>query len=153
MRYSIDTSAILECWVRWYPPDVFPSLWTKIDQLIDDGVLIASDEVKEELSKKDDEVFDWAKKRSRMFVPLTTEIQKAAAEILSKFDRLVDSRKDRSEADAFVIALAKVENCSVVTAERHSGTATRPRIPNVCEYYGIRCVNILQFIREQGWRF
>jgi len=92
--YSFDTSAILEGWRRSYPPDIFSSLWTKIDQLIDDGVVIASDEVRVELEKKADEVFAWAKERSQMFIPPTIEIQEAVVEILSEFPTLVDSGRN-----------------------------------------------------------
>ena len=34
MKFCIDTSAWLDGWARDYPPDVFPSLWEKIDELI-----------------------------------------------------------------------------------------------------------------------
>lgn len=106
----------------------------------------------EDLGKKADDVLAWAKERRHMFRPLTEEVQKAASEILMEFERLVDSRTDRSRADPFVIALAKVENYTVVTEEKH-GTLTKPKIPIVCEHFGIRCINLLQFIREQGWSF
>ena len=152
MGYSFDTSAFLEAWVRSYPPDLFPSLWAKIEQLIDAGTLVASEEVMEDLRKKDDDVLAWAKEQRHMFRPLTEEIQKAASEILMEFERLADSRTDRSRADPFVIALAKVENCTVVT-EENIGTLTRPKIPIVCRHFGIPCIKLLQFIREQGWKF
>ena len=59
--YSIDTSAILDAWIRWYPPDLFPRLWENIELLIKEKRLIASEEVLVELEKKDDAVFKWAK--------------------------------------------------------------------------------------------
>ena len=107
----------------------------------------------EDLGKKDDDVLVWAKERRHMFRPLTEEVQKAASEILMEFERLVDSRTDRSRADTFVIALAKVENRTVVTEEKNIGTPARPRIPIVCRHFGIPCIKLLQFIREQGWKF
>ena len=57
MRYSIDTSAILDGWRRYYPPDTFPGLWDKLDSLIEEGHLAATEEVLIELEKKDDDVF------------------------------------------------------------------------------------------------
>ena len=74
-------------------------------------------------------------------------------EILLEFPTLVDSRKECSQADPFVVALTKVKNCSVVSEEKNPGTARRPRIPGVCRHFGINCINLVQFIREQGWRF
>jgi hypothetical protein len=34
LKYSLDTSAILEAWRRRYPPDVFPVVWRRIEDLI-----------------------------------------------------------------------------------------------------------------------
>ena len=71
--YSIDTSALLEGYVRRYPPDVVPRLWDeKLDQLIDAGRLIAAFDVLEELGKRDDDVHAWAKARERMFIEIAS---------------------------------------------------------------------------------
>jgi predicted nuclease of predicted toxin-antitoxin system len=152
-KYSIDTSAILHGWRRHYPPEVFPSLWHNIERLIENGDLLASEEVFFELEKKDDEVYAWARKNCRMFVKTDERIQMVVKDILAKYKRLVDTRKNRSAADPFVIALASVEKCAVVTNELPGGTADRPGIPYVCTNSRIRCMNFLSLIREQGWVF
>jgi hypothetical protein len=41
----------------------------------------------------------------------------------------------------------------VVTEEKNIGTPEKPKIPVVCRHFGIRCINVLKFIREQGWVF
>ena len=153
MQYSIDTSALLDAWVRWYPPDIFLRLWENIDGLIAEGNLIATEEVLVELKKKEDDVFSWAKERNQIFYPITEDIQNEVTEILKIFPTLVDSRKDRSQADPFVIALAIVRDCTVVTGERNTGTTHKPRIPIVCDHFGVRNINIVALIREQDWRF
>jgi hypothetical protein len=152
LRYSIDTSAILDSWVRWHPPDSFPSLWNNIEKMINDGTLRATEEVKEELSKKDDDVYKWAKDRDNLFIPLTPDIQIAASDILSKFPKLVGAMNERSQADVFVIALAMIENCTVITGEQY-GIENKPKIPFVCNFYKIPCINMVGFIREQNWKF
>ena len=103
--YVIDTSALLDGWARHYPPDVFPSLWSLIEEMIKVGELLSPDEVLVELSQKDDTVHRWAKANSAMFVPLDEDIQRATQEILDQFPRLVGAMKDRNRADPFVIAL------------------------------------------------
>lgn len=150
--YSIDTSALLDAWVRWYPPDLFPKLWENIETLISEQRIFATEEVLVELEKKDDEIFKWAKKQ-KMFYPLTTEIQTFVSQILTKYPRLVDSRRERSQADPFVIALAKHKNCVVITGEKNFGTEDRPRIPIVCKEFEIKSISIVQLIRSEGWRF
>ncbi len=153
MKYSIDTSAILDGWRRYYPPDVFPQVWSKLDELINDGILIATEEVLLELEKKDDEVHKWAKGRSHMFIPIDTLIQMEVSKILKAHKKLIDERKNRSGADPFVIALARMKDCTVLTGERPSNSNNRPHIPDVCNVLSIHWVNMLEMFREQGWVF
>ena len=153
MKYSIDTSALLDGWIRYYPPDIFPALWTNLDGLIFERRLVATEEVLFELEKKDDGLYKWANERQEMFVPLDNQIQLAVATILRDYERLVDTSKNRSNCDPFVIALAQVVNCIVVTGEKASGTLKRPRIPDVCVELGIETINLIQLIRKEGWIF
>lgn len=151
--YCFDTSALMDAWNRYYPPDVLPPLWDKLDLFASSGVAISPDEVLRELSKKDDALHGWAKKRPKMFVPLDEDIQRHSSEVLAAFPRLVDTRKNRSIADPFVIALARLRNATVITGERASGTTEKPRIPNVCAHFDVKYMNMLQLIRAEGWVF
>ncbi len=83
-----------------------------------------------------------------MFVPLDEEVQQATQEILTQFPRLVGAMRDRNRADPFVITLAKVKEALVITGEKSSGTRDRPRIPNVCDQFGISYRSLLQLIRD-----
>lgn len=151
--YVIDTSALLDGWVRHYPPDVFPSLWSNLEIMIKSGEILSPDEVLSELSQKDDAIHKWAKANNAMFLPLDEDIQRATMEILDHFPRLVGAMKDRNRADPFVIALAKVKGAIVVTGEKSIGTPDRPRIPIVCNHFGVSHCTLLQLIREKGWTF
>jgi len=153
LKYSIDTSAILDCWIRYYPPDVFPQVWEKLDDLINAGILIATEQVLIELGKKDDEVYQWAQKREHMFIPINEDIQPIVSFILQNHPKLIDERKDRTGADPFVIALAQLEKCTVLTCEKPTNKLNRPKIPDVCNALKIPWVNMLQLFREQGWKF
>ena len=154
MKYSIDTSAILDGWQRYYPPDVIPGLWEKLEELIDKGDLIATEEVLIELKKKEGDVaYKWAKKHDQMFIPIDSKIQIEVTKILGSHRKLIDTRKNRSAADPFVIALAIVENCKVVTGERPTTSLTRPHIPDVCRAMNVPWIDLVQLCREQGWTF
>jgi uncharacterized protein YacL len=151
--FCIDTSALLDGWIRYYPPDVFPSLWSHLEKMIGQRELIAPDEVLSELAQKEDEVHEWAKRNRGLFVSLNEEIQPATSEILHVFPRLVGAMKDRNRADPFVIALAKIMSATVVTGEKNVGNTERPRIPIVCNHFSIRHMSVLELIREKGWQF
>lgn len=72
---------------------------------------------------------EWAKNhKAALFVPIDEEQQQHVATILARYERLVDTRKNRSAADPFVIALAMAKGCTVVTAEAATGKADRPNI-------------------------
>lgn len=151
-RYSIDTSALLEGYVRRYPPDVVPRLWDeKLDQLIDAGRLIAAFDVLEELGKRDDEVHAWAKARERMFIEID-QYEIKLKRIMREYPRLVDTKKGKSGSDPMVIALAWTQGLTVVSEEK-GGSEKSPRIPWVCNQLKLRHINLLELIREQNWQF
>jgi hypothetical protein len=108
LPYSLDTSGLLDGWVRYYSPDVFPSLWKQMEAAAADGTILAVQDVLLELERQDDDVFAWAK-RHVTFVQLEDEIQASATEILARYPQLVNTRRSRSVADPFVIALARVQ--------------------------------------------
>ena len=99
-RYSIDTSALIHAWRRAYPPKNFVSFWAKIENLIDDGVVLASVEVLNELKKKDDEIYSWCNGRPGYFcVEIDDDLQEHLAHIMGTYPRLVDTVKGRSGGD------------------------------------------------------
>jgi hypothetical protein len=116
------------------------------------GTILAVDEVFRELEKKDDVAFQWLKARRGMVVALDTEIQQRVAAILSVHPRLIDTRRNRSSGDPFVIALAQARGGSVVTGEKPSGVIAKPNIPDVCAVLKIPCMNVLTMFRNEGWR-
>jgi hypothetical protein len=153
MPYCLDTNAFIDCWTRLYPIDIFPGIWEKLEGLAESGDLICPREVLEELSRKEDGVHRWAKDRQDlMFVELDEAIQDATSAILAGFPLLVKEFAERTQADPFVIAVAQVRGIPVVTQE-HSGRAGRPKIPDVCAALDVQCIDVLQFIRENGWTF
>ena len=136
-----------------YPPDIFPALWEGLDDLIESGNLRATEEVFHELERKDDDVFKWTRERTNLFVEIDEAIQPVVRLILRDHRKLLDTRKSRSSADPFVIALAQLNGATVVTDERSTGSPNRPNIPDVCRALGLRSISMLELIREQGWVF
>jgi hypothetical protein len=151
--YSIDTSALLDGWIRYYPPDVFPPVWDRLSVLIEDDRMIAPDEVREELKRKLDGVHKWARGQKKLFVPLDPNVQAAAAEVLRAHPRLIDNRADRTSADPFVIAIARTRGAIVVTGERRTDSLKRPNIPDVCQAIGVPCLGMMELFRKEKWTF
>lgn len=154
MSYCIDTSALIDGWVRWYPKDVFPSLWEKIEALVTEGEIVAPDEVLHELERKEDSLAAWAAERKDMFYVLDEDLQKGGVRVLSEFPNLIDANSSVTAADPWVIALASKLKATVVSGEKPTGKPqSNPHIPDVCKHYRIKCIGMLELIREQGWVF
>ena len=155
-KYCVDTSAFIHAWRRSYPIENFPKFWEFIDNLISNKRLLASKEVYAELAKRDDELLEWAKSRMDMFVDIEgDEIQKVVSDILGNYPRLVDTRKNRSAADPFVIALASMYDppLVVVSQEGASNNIEKPNIPDVCAAMRLRCIQLLDLIKDENWTF
>ncbi|MPZ92554.1 MAG: DUF4411 family protein [Actinobacteria bacterium] len=136
-----------------YPPDILPSLWNQyLPDLILSGHLRATDEVRIELERQDDEILEWAQEQSGLFVTIDEEIQQEVTDILAGYPKLIDPMAGRSGADPFIIALARLNGCTVVTEERPR-SMINPRIPDVCSALDVHCINLLAVIRFEGWVF
>lgn len=148
--YSFDSSAIIHAWRRVYRPRNFPTFWGRLEEMIEDGRFKISSEVYEELKKKDDDVFGWCKThKDAIFVDIDDEVQDRVIELMRLYPRLVDTVKNKSGGDPFVIAIASCGKPidAVVTEENPGGM----RIPDVCYSEGVPWVNLADFIEKEGW--
>lgn len=151
----MDTSALIHGWQRAYPPKRFPALWTKLDELIDEGRLLATIEVLHELEKKADDAFAWAKDRKEtLFREIDDDVQDAVVGLMQAYPKLVDTAKGKSGGDPFVIAqaLAAKPFHTVVTEEK-GGSAKQPNIPWVCQDVGVTAMSLLAMIDNEDWVF
>jgi len=151
LEYSIDTSSIVYGWREQYPPSNFPPLWRNMEQAIAEGLLVAPREVILELKKVEPEAYEWAKRQDGFSLELDEAIQEATKTILSQYRELVKDKANRTKADAFVIAVAQVHGCTVVTNEKPTYSLSRPHIPDVCAKMKIRCIDLLGLIKEREW--
>jgi hypothetical protein len=154
--YSLDTNVFMDWQARFYPVDVFRSLDQRIEKLIALEGCLAVALVREEIdSVGTPELRAWAKKHSRLFVPMSTEVQKAGAAIEARYPDLLDPKSPYQSADAYVIALAQIESGIVVSQETSASEKRNPAknhyIPDVCRELGLHCVNLLGLMRRERW--
>ena len=148
--YSIDSSSLIHAWHRAYRRKNFRTFWAHLEDLIDEGRLKASIEVLDELKKKDDDVYAWAKQRKEsLFVELDDPTQDAVVYLMETYERLVDTAKGKSGGDPFVIGLALAgEPRLVVVTEEEAG---KVRIPDVCHDEGLECIRLADLIERENW--
>jgi hypothetical protein len=142
---------------RYFPPDVFTGLIKRVEALVLDGRFIAPALVKEEVGAVGTAgLIAWTENNAGIFVP-TTEVLAEAQTIQNQFAGLRDPKAEYEEADAYVIALARMRGGTVVTQETPAAEKRNPKrthfIPDVCRELGIPCISLLGLMRREGWKF
>lgn len=151
-KYVFDSNIFIYL-QRNQPMDIFPAVWNKLGELLESGVIISSQEVLDEISVGGDELKEWAKARKDYFLSSDITVQEEVRAILSKHRGLVECGKKANSADPFVIALAKMNKCKMVTGETRTRNPVSPKIPDVCDDYGIKCVDFVTFLRDEKLHF
>lgn len=165
MIHVFDTSSLRS--LQHFYPSVFKSIWDSLDALAARGELISTREVFNELERQavSEEVLRWAKARKALFVTPTGPELQFVADIfkVKHFQGLIGAQqrlKGTPVADPFVIACARINKATVVTEEgwQHGSERLKlkpnaAKIPNVCAHFKIPCINLEEFMHQQGWTF
>jgi predicted nucleic acid-binding protein len=146
MFWCVDTSAWIDA-VRFYNPasPLFERLWSFLEQEILAGRVMSPKAVYDELREKtlgDSPAFAAFVKRIKgsMFAEETAELQTLFAVIANQYPDLTKKGKPfaRSDADAWVIALAEIRGAAVVSQEKPKPSARVPyKIPDVARARGL----------------
>ncbi len=159
--YLVDSNFFIQAHRATYPLDVATSFWRKIKELAESGIIASIDKVRMELYDKNDELETWCKANlpSTFFRDSSTalsqygEISRWAQTKLNNpyFQRAIQEFLDVNEADAFLIAYAleDITNRIIVTQEVSSPhSKTKVKIPEPCEAFDIRWLNMVEMFRE-----
>ena len=152
MKWCFDTSALIEAWVRHYPPDMFGPMWSAIENLAGKGIIAAPIDVRLELEQQKDDLFNWAKGLNGFFIEPDRALLETSKAIVNAHPGLIKANSTKSAADPFVIALAEIRKVPVVTYETMAKQNAAPKIPNVCNARGIRTATLVDVLRAEGFR-
>ena len=170
-RYSFDANVFLDMdrlKNPLYPPDVFPSLWRNLGELVQAGKIFVCREAFDEVASQgqtDRVAVQLRKWRDEFpeFVPETAydEAVVAAARRISRdFPNLIKEKKGKSGtviADPFIIAHARATGAAVITNEKSEGLypVNFGQIPDVCKSLKpeIGCMNLVEFMRNEKMEF
>lgn len=156
MVYVFDTSSFIV--IGHYYPEQFPSFWDKFNQAVNLEKIISVREVFRELDQEAsiDHLSNWVERHRSIFETPNAAATQFVSTIFSvpHFQALVSEKSrlaGRPCADPFIIAWAKVIGGCVVTEEKERPNA--PKIPNVCQHFGVDCTNLQGFMEREGWTF
>jgi len=165
--YFLDSSALIAMQNELWPMKHFPVVWANINDLADAGRLLVFEAVKDECD--DEELVRWFVEHPNVLIGPSSEIENCMKRLMqdlqSRKRKLVDYESRESDADSFVIACAMAHNLidsgSFASGRyvlvQHEGSArsspTRVKIPDVCDWYGIKYMKALNIVKEENWIF
>jgi len=146
--YAIDTCSLIDASKNYMlGKKSFNFIWEKFAEMFETGNLISNIEIYKEI--KDDDLLNWIKDYKHCFLDSCKDIQEEVKSILDKYPNIIDVINNKSGADPFLIATAKVKNAIVVTNEKIvPDKSKRIKIPNVCQSINIECIDLVTFINS-----
>ena len=154
--YWIDSSVFIHAKNGQYGLDVAPEFWADLDRMNDMGLVASTTLARDELMRGNDELADWARERgaTAMFVEpdeiTQTLFRKVAQHVRDRYEAN-QAAKFLDVADPWLIAHAMASGGKVVTQEiRVPENSQKVKIPNVCDFFGVESMNMLQMLDELG---
>jgi hypothetical protein len=155
--YVFDNGSLRRLCENYYPAR-FPSLWERFDKLVSTGKVVSVREVYKEIERWNPsrKLVQWAEDHKDLFASSSPEELEFVSQVfrVEHFQMLIKREsilQGTPVADPFVIAKAKIQGGIVVTEESFKENAAR--IPNVCQYFQIPCIDLEGFMEKEGWQF
>jgi predicted nucleic acid-binding protein len=158
-KYCLDTNVFIQAKNGPYAFDIVPAYWNFLDNKFSTGEIFSSWMVYEELFAGEDELADWVHERREKgyFVKPGKDVQNEFQTIANYVSNKYPSHNIRYfliGADPWVIAHAKAEDATVVTHEiKVSDDSNKIKIPNICAYFKVKCIDPYKMLRELKARF
>ena len=162
-----DTNFFIQSHRERYPLDVAKSFWEKVKTLVREQKIISIDKVKDEIYCKEDKIKQWCVENlpDNFFLDTKTqEIMQQYSKVInwansmrSQYtDKAIEEFSEYKNADAWLIvfALTDIDKFTIVTYEAsapHSKITIK--IPDVCNHFGVKYVNVVGMFRQIGETF
>lgn len=116
--YCIDTSSLIN--LKPYRRDLFPTIWRKLESMIKNEELISPLEVYEEIKVGQDKIYEWCKKKKKMFRDIDDCQRQKFQEVEKQYDNNYWENEINKQrwADPWVIALSICEEAIIVADEK-----------------------------------
>lgn len=159
----LDANVFIEPKNRYYSFDICPGFWDFLVTDFANGNAVSIQPVREEILAQEDELADWVKEMLPKvhFVdcikdPMVLRKQLEVAEYVRSYYKKPNVIEDflrAGVADSWVIAYARANDGIVVTHETHKARGKKVSIYDVCNHFGLRHVDVFEFLRREKARF
>lgn len=163
MKYIIDSNCFITPHRSFCPTDVGVSFWNKVRSLYETGAICSLDKVKDELYGNSDDLKIWmtGNLKEDFFLPFENE---ASVQRLSEIMRWASAStfytskaKEKflrmDKADIYLASFASVnpQQWTVVSMETSAPNSPGEiKLPDVCNQYNVKCIQLQSMFRELG---
>jgi hypothetical protein len=162
-QYLLDSNFFISAHRQYYPLDVFPSFWQKIESLAKNGTLLSIDKVKDEIMGHNDTLAQWLVTSappnffcdSGCVIQEYSRIANWANSLANHYSQAaINEFLSADEADAWLVAYSLSKGTHIITYEKSEPNAKRKiKIPEPCTHFGIPFLQPMDLFRQLGERF
>lgn len=166
-KFLIDANVFVTPYRQYYPFDLAPSFWGKLEELIKDGTIVVMDMVKAEVLQGTDDLSNWMGS-----LEIGDYLDKRQPEIIAKYTAVLTHVQTNpcyqeaalhewskaTVADPWLIAAAAVKGYTIITLETPNknlspNTPTkRPKIPDVARALEVEARDLFYLMRKLNFR-
>ena len=153
-RYCLDADSLITIKNGPYGFDLWPDFWAFLGREIETGRVYACSWVYKEWREGNDDLAEWVKDFRTLglsTIPDTVVQTKYRQIVNSVQGQFSEERAAQflAGADPWTIAQAWKDQSTVVTFEKRVGADSKKiKIPNICDQYAVKCINIYEMLRE-----
>lgn len=153
--YLIDANVMMQAANTYYSFDHVPGFWDWLSSKIEDGTIRTASLVADEVDYPA-ALVDWidAQEQHGFYIDVSdpqiqTQYAAVAAWVVNEPFGPEHIAKFLNGADPWIIAAAAVSGGTVVTQEQPVGVGSKKvKIPNVCQQFGVACMNTFDLLAE-----
>lgn len=157
--YWIDTDVLVSAKNGPYPLNtrIAEVFWSTLAGAFDGGTIKMPRRVYREIveGRADrDDLADWLARRENLYKDTPRNVQNFAKQNIGKY--LYSKGQHNYEmrhillfskgADPWLISHAKVDGGAVVTNEQGDQNSTKPKIPDICSHFKVKCISLHRLI-------
>ena len=164
-KFLIDSNSFMTPYRQYYAFDLVPTYWEEVSRCTSSGRLVLLDIVKAEIDKGKDDLADWISRQAGFVIcnHISPEIIGKYQEVLQYIqmcglykEQALQTWANGDVADPWLIAVAAVNDYTIITAEAPSGGLSvknpnrNAKIPDVAKAFGVRTNNLYYMMRQLG---
>lgn len=152
--YCLDANVLIQAKNSAYGFDIVPIFWRWLAGEFENGTIISTRSVYKEIVAGEDELAQWVKGRKPCFLmpdKITQQNYSQIASYVAMNYEPAHVNEFLAGADPWVIARSITNGLIVVTHEQKAGRgAKKVKIPNVCEQFDAKWIDLYTMMRRLG---